>query len=59
MSSDGKQPALFNHPVFSLSGCTGGFVLSTSNNSYIRRHFGAAFGCVVPHGKRFSFSFCF
>jgi len=50
MSNDGKQPSIFQNPVFSKSGCTGGFVISSSNNSYIPRPFGGVFGAVVDHG---------
>ena len=50
MSKDGTQPALFMDPLFARSGSTGGFVLSTSNNSYIPRNFGGMFGAGMPNG---------
>lgn len=50
MSEDGNQPDLFKDPLFDQSGSTGGFVLSTSNNSYIPRPFGGMFGTVMPNG---------
>lgn len=43
-SQDGTQPALFQDPLFARSGSTGGFVISTSNNSYINRPFAGMFG---------------
>ena len=43
-------PALFQHPLFSRSGTTGSFVLSTSNNSYIPRPFGGLFGSGLADG---------
>ena len=45
------QPNLFSHPVFAESGCTGGFLLSTSNNGYISRNdYCGQFGAVLPDG---------
>merc|ERR1739841_116536 len=49
-SSDGSQPQVFTDPLFEESGGTGGFILSTSNNSYIPRGFNGLFGTVMPNG---------
>lgn len=49
-SNNGAQPALFKDPLFARSGSTGGFLISTSNNSYIPRPFGGMFGSGMPNG---------
>ncbi len=50
MSEDGKQPDIFKDEIFGRTGGTGGWILSTSNNSYIPRPFGGMFGTVMPNG---------
>jgi hypothetical protein len=50
-SKDGSQPKVFTNPAFAKSGGTGGFVLSSSNNSYVSRPlWGGLFGTVMPNG---------